>query len=70
MILTQFECKLETQEKSDSLSYLTIPRPKIVRRDCERKERRKEMESLRQFQERMRKKLVMKENVLYQVCDL
>jgi len=89
MILTQFECKLETKEKSpysdDGLNYLTIPRPKIVRRDCERKEmrreemerrkkememRRKEMESLRQFQERMGKKLVKNEEVLYQVCDL
>eukprot|EP00092_Neocalanus_flemingeri_P010918 GFUD01011761.1.p1 GENE.GFUD01011761.1~~GFUD01011761.1.p1 ORF type:complete len:253 (+),score=104.89 GFUD01011761.1:125-883(+) len=82
IMLSEFKCKLATQEEScssnDGLTKLAIPRPRIVMRDSERMERRREemerrrleMESLRQFQERMEQKLEGNEKVLYEVCDL
>ena len=48
-----------------------IPKNKITKRDSERSARRTlEMESLREFQERMDQTLDRKNNVLYEVCDL
>ena len=48
-----------------------IPKNKIKKRDSERSVRRTlEMESLREFQERMDQTLDRKNNVLYEVCDL
>ena len=71
-ILSEFKCKLETPElvsrSEDEMTYLTIPRPRIVRRVKE--SRKQEMDSLRQFQERMEEKLERCEKVLFEVCDL
>ena len=63
---------MATLAKHNSYSlpaYLTIPRPKIVKRDCEMNDtRRREMESLRKFQKSIEKKLDMSN--LYAIFDL
>ena len=55
---------------SDDPSYLTIPRPRIVKRDGEKTERRRlEMENLRSFTKRMDKKMQQK-HTLFNIYDL
>ena len=80
-ILRQFKETLDRQRSdedsayipkpnSDDHSYLTIPRPRIVKRDGEKTERRRlEMENLRIFKRKMDKKMQQK-NILVNICDL
>ena len=59
-----------TAPSSDEPSYLTIPRPRVVKREGEKADiRRLEMENLRQFKKRMDKKMHQK-NMLFNICDL
>ena len=70
-ILSEYELTLAKNDLDSFPNYLTIPRPRIVKKDCEMNYRRKlEMDSLRNFQKRIGKKLNMKEIVLYDICEL
>ena len=70
-ILSEYDATLGKNDCVSFPTYLTIPRPRIVKKDCEMNDRRKlEMKSLRNFQKRIGKKLNMKEIVLYDICEL
>ena len=59
-----------TVPNSDDPSYLTIPRPKIVKREGEKAEKRRlEMENLRHFKMKLDKKMHQKK-MLFNICDL
>ena len=68
-ILSEYVATLAKHKSSSLPAYLTIERPKIVKRDFEMNvTRRREMESLRKFQKSIEKKLDMSN--LYAIFDL
>ena len=69
--MSEYEAALAKHYGDNHPAYLTIPRPKIVKNDYQMKTRRMlEMETLRTFQKRIEKKMDMKENILYDRCNL